>query len=92
MERKFRMEIEGLWVDIYYDFTKGDKGDYMTPPTGDIVNIHYWELAKGEEKQKEIDQLSDDAWDAWMFDIEQYVYNDAEWDILEFEKDLNDEY
>ena len=90
--RKFRMEIEGLWVDIYYDFTKGDKGDCMTPPTGDRVNIHYWELAKGEEKQKEIDQLSDDAWDAWMFDIEQYVYNDAEWDILEFEKDLNDEY
>lgn len=92
MERKFRMEIEGLWVDITYDFTEGDSGDYMTPPTGDIVNIHYWELAKGEEKQKEIDQLSDDAWDAWMFDIEQYVYNNAEWDILEFEKSLRDEY
>ena len=87
-ERKFRMVIENLWVEITYDYEEGCKGDRDTPPTEDRVDIKYWELVKGEEKQKEIDELSDHAWESWLFDIEEYVYNDAQWDILEFEKSL----
>ena len=37
------MEIEGLMVEISYDFTEGDRGDWMTP-TGDIVEILGWRL------------------------------------------------
>ena len=87
-ERKYIAEIEGLMVEITYEYKEGCKGDRDTPPTEDRVYIKYWELVKGEEEQKEIDQLSDHAWDSWMFDIEEYVYNHAQYDIIEFEHDL----
>ena len=86
--RKFRMEIEGLWVNIFYEYTDGDEGDYCTPPTAPRVDIKYWELDEGEADEKEIQQLSDNEWEAWLFDIEEYVWHDAEWDIIEFEESL----
>lgn len=86
--RKFRMEIEGLWVNIFYEYEEGCKGDYDTPPTGPRVDIKYWELDEGEAEEKERQELSDDAWEAWLFDIEEYVWNDSEWDIIEFEESL----
>ena len=86
------MEIEGLWVKIFYDYEAGDLGDYATPPTGPRVTIDHWELDKGEEKKQQENELSDDDWDAWMFDIEEYVYNDSEWDIIEWEESVKDEY
>lgn len=89
-ERKYKMEIEGLMVEITYNFERGDKGDYFTPPTGGFVDILYWELAKGEEKAQEREGISDDAWDAWMFDIEEYVYHHSTWDILEWENRIRD--
>lgn len=79
-ERKYNKEIEGLKVIITYNFERGDKGDF--------VDILYWELAKGEERAQEREGISDDAWDAWMFDIEEYVYHRSTWDILEWEKKM----
>lgn len=82
------MEIEGLWVNIFYEYEEECKGDYDTPPTGPRVDIKYWELDEGEAEEKERQGLSDNAWEAWLFDIEEYVYNDSEWDIIEFEESL----
>lgn len=86
--RKFRMEIEGLLVNIFYEYEEGCKGDYDTPPTGPRVDIKYWELDEGEAEEKERQELSDNEWESWLFDIEEYVYNDSEWDIIEFEESL----
>ena len=82
------MEIEGLWVNIFYEYTDGDEGDYCTPPTAPRVDIKYWELDEGEAEEKERQELSDNEWEAWLFDIEEYVWNDSEWDIIEFEESL----
>lgn len=82
------MEIEGLWVNIFYEYTDGDEGDYWTPPTAPRVNIKYWELDEGEAEEKEIQQLTDNEWEAWLFDIEEYVWHDSVWDIIEFEESL----
>ena len=86
MERKYNMEIEGLMVEITYDFTEGDKGDWMTPPTGDRVDILEWKLKN--ECREYYQDYDDEEWENWMLAIDMYVYNDAEWDILEFEKRL----
>jgi hypothetical protein len=86
--RKFRMEIEGLWVNIFYEYTDGDEGDYCAPPTAPRVDIKYWELDEGEAEEKERQELSDNEWEAWLFDIEEYVWHDSEWDIIEFEESL----
>jgi hypothetical protein len=86
--RKFRMEIEGLWVNIFYEYEEGCEGDRDTPPTGPRVDIKYWELDEGEAEEKERQELSDNEWEAWLFDIEEYVWNDSEWDIIEFEESL----
>ena len=86
MERKYNMEIEGLMVEITYDFTEGDKGDWMTPPTGDRVDILEWKLK--DECREDYPDYDDEEWEDWMRDIDKYVYNDAEWDILEFENKL----
>lgn len=86
MERKYNMEIEGLMVEITYDFTEGDKGDWMIPPTGDRVDILDWKLKN--ECREDYPDYDDEEWEDWMRDIDKYVYNDAEWDILEFENEL----
>lgn len=86
MERKYNMEIEGLMVEITYDFSEGDKGDWMTPPTGDRVDILEWKLK--DECREDYPDYDDEEWEDWMRDIDKYVYNDAEWDILEFENEL----
>lgn len=86
MERKYNMEIEGLMVEITYDFSEGDKGDWMTPPTGDRVDILEWKLK--DECREDYPDYDDEEWEDWMRDIDMYVYNDAEWDILEFENEL----
>lgn len=90
MERKYNVEIEGLMVEITYDFTEGDAGDWMTPPTGDRVDILEWKLK--DECKEDYPDYDDEEWEDWMLAIDKYVYNDVEWDILEFEKDLKDEY
>ena len=86
MERKYNTEIEGLMVEITYDFTEGDKGDWMTPPTGDRVDILEWKLK--DKCREDYPDYDDEEWEDWMRDIDKYVYNDAEWDILEFENEL----
>ena len=87
MERKYNMEFEGLMVEITYDFTKGDAGDWMTPPTGDRVDILDWRLRDESYDDYKLD-YTEEEWEDWMRDIDKYVYNDAEWDILEFENEL----
>lgn len=82
----YGMEIEGLWVDICYDYYEGCDGDRNTTSTPPRVNIRYWELAEGEEEEKDKQEISEHAWDCWMFDIDEYVYNHAEWDIIEYEE------
>lgn len=89
MERKYNMEIEGLMVEITYDFTEGDKGDWMTPPTGDRVDILDWKLK--DECREDYPDYDDEEWENWMRDIDKYVYNDAEWDIIEFEHESREE-
>ena len=91
MRRVFNKEIEGLWVAVTYEYEEGDKGDYYTPPTGPNVTIVDWSLTNGDCREAYLD-YTDEEWDEWMSDIHRYVNNDVEWDIIEFEKDLNDEY
>lgn len=91
MERKYNTEIEGLMVEITYDFTEGDKGDWMTPPTGDMVDILGWKLLYGEDTERKRWLASDDEeWREWMSDINHYVYNESMWDILEWENKIRD--
>jgi hypothetical protein len=85
--RKFRMEIEGLWVDIFYEYEEGDKGDYYTPPTGPSVDIVEWRLDGVAYDDYKFD-YSEEEWEEWMCDIDKYVNNDAQWDIIEFEESL----
>lgn len=87
MEEKYNMEIEGLMVEISYDFTEGDRGDYMTPPTGDIVEILGWRLRDESYDDYKFD-YTEEEWEDWMRDIDRYVNNDSVWDIIEFEESL----
>lgn len=89
-ERKYNMEIEGLMVEILYEYEKGDKGDYWTPPTGDMVTILSWKLR--DESREDYPDYDDEEWERWMQDIDHYVHNDSEWDIIEFEQDLATDY
>lgn len=92
MKRECNMEIEGLIVEISYNFIEGDKGDYWTPPTNDKVKILGWRLLYEEEDRELNSDLDDSEWEDWMRDIDHYVHNDSVWDILEFENDSRDEY
>ena len=87
-ERKFNMEIEGLMVEITYEYEKGHKGDMFTPPTGDRVTIISWELIDKYDVAINNSNCNDNEWKEWMSDIEHYVHHHAEYDILEFEHDL----
>lgn len=89
MERKYNTEIEGLMVEITYDFTEGDKGDWMTPPTGDRVDILEWKLK--DKCREDYPDYDDDEWEEWMQDIDHYVYNDSEWDIIEYEHEIRED-
>ena len=91
-ERKYNEEIEGLMVEITYEFEKGDKGDYDTPPTGDRVTIVSWRLLHEKEDRELNSDLDDSEWEDWMSDIDHYVRNDAEWDIIEFENEISEEW
>lgn len=88
-ERKYIEEIEGLMVEILYEYEEGDSGDYYTPPTGDRVTIVSWRLVDGEKNvRNEYPDYDDEEWEDWMRDIDRYVNNDSVWDILEFENEL----
>lgn len=93
MERKYNMEVEGLMVEITYDFTEGDRGvrnsegDWWSPPTGDTVEILGWRLRDESYDDYKFD-YTEEEWEDWMRDIDKYVYNDSEWDIIEFEESL----
>lgn len=89
MERKYNMEIEGLMVEILYEYEEGDSGDYWTPPTGDRVTIIEWKLA--DESREDYPEYDDEEWEELMRDIDRYVYNDSEWDIIEFEHESREE-
>lgn len=90
-ERKYVEEIEGLMVEITYEYEEGDKGDYWTPPTGDRVTIVSWRLVDGENNvRNEYLDHDDEEWELWMQDIDYYVHNESEWDIIEFEHELED--
>lgn len=92
-ERKYIEEIEGLMVEITYEYEEGDSGDYWTPPTGDRVTIVSWRLVDGEKNvRNEYPDYDDEEWEEWMQDIDHYVHNDSEWDIIEFEHDLATDY
>lgn len=91
-ERKYIEEIEGLMVEITYEYEEGDKGDYWTPPTGDRVDILSWRLLYEKEDRNLNADLDDEEWEQWMQDIDHYVHNDSEWDIIEFEHDLKTDY
>ena len=70
-ERKYIEEIEGLMVEIIYEYEEGDSGDEFTPPTGDRVTILDWKL-KDESREDYLD-YDDDEWEEWMQDIDHYV-------------------
>ena len=88
-ERKHIEEIEGLMVEIIYEYEEGDSGDEFTPPTGDRVTILDWQL-KDESREDYLD-YDDDEWEEWMQDIDHYVYNDSEWDIIEYEHEIRED-
>lgn len=88
-KRKYIEEIEGLMVEILYEYEEGDRGDEYTLPTGDSVTIVSWRLVDGEKNvRNEYPDYDDEEWEEWMQDIDHYVHNDSEWDIIEFEHDL----
>lgn len=87
-ERKYNMEIEGLMVEITYEYEKGDKGDYYTPPTGDRVTIVSWKLL--DESREDYPDYDNEEWEEWMSDIDDYVHDESEWDIIEYEHELED--
>ena len=88
-ERKYTEEIEGLMVEILYEYEEGDSGDEFTPPTGDRVTILDWQLK--DESREDYPDYDDEEWEEWMQDIDHYVYDDSEWDIIEFEhKNMED--
>ena len=87
-ERKYIEEIEGLMVEILYEYEEGDSGDYWTPPTGERVTIIDWKLK--DECREDYPAYDDEEWEEWMQDIDRYVYNESEWDIIEFEHKLED--
>lgn len=89
-ERKYNEEIEGLMVEITYEYEEGDSGDYDTPPTGDRVTIVSWKLK--DESREDYPDYDDDEWEEWMSDIDKYVQNDAGWDIIEFEHELREDW
>ena len=88
-ERKYTEEIEGLLVEILYEYEEGDSGDEFTPPTGDRVTILDWQLK--DESREDYPDYDDEEWEEWMRDINRYVYNDSEWDIIEFEHESREE-
>lgn len=87
-ERKYIEEIEGLMVEILYEYEEGDSGDEFTPPTGDRVTILDWQLK--DESREDYPEYDDEEWEEWMRDIDHYVYNDSEWDIIEYEHKYDD--
>lgn len=96
-ERKYIEEIEGLMVEILYEYEEGDKGirnsegEWWSPPTGDRVTIVSWRLLDGEKNvRNEYPDYDDEEWEQWMQDIDHYVHNDSEWDIIEFEHELEE--
>lgn len=91
-ERNYISEIEGLMVEVIYTFEEGDEGDYWTPPTGDRVTIVSWRLLHEKEDRELNSDLDDEEWEEWMSNIDHYVHNDSEWDIIEFEHDLATDY
>ena len=60
-ERKYTEEIEGLMVEIIYEYEEGDSGDYWTPPTGDRVIIVEWKLK--DKCREDYPDYDDDEWE-----------------------------
>ena len=89
-ERKYTEEIEGLMVEITYEYEAGDSGDYWTPPTGECVTILDWRLK--DESREDYPDYDDEEWEEWMQDIDHYVYNDSEWDIIEYEHEIREDW
>ena len=89
-ERKYTEEIEGLMVEILYEYEAGDSGDYWTPPTGDMVTIVEWKLK--DKCREDYPDYDDEEWEEWMRDIDHYVYNYSEWDIREFEHEIREDW
>ena len=93
-ERKYIEEIEGLMVEILYEYEEGDKGirnsegEWWSPPTSPRVTIVSWELK--DESREDYPDYDDEEWEQWMKDIDRYVHNDSEWDIIEFEHEFRD--
>lgn len=87
--RKYNEEIEGLMVEITYDYDDGCEGDDWAPPTYPEVSIRSWRLIDGEKAiRNKYPDITDSEWEEWMDDIERYVHDDAKWDIVEFEESL----
>ena len=89
-ERKYTEEIEGLMVEILYEYEEGDSGDYWTPPTGDRAIIVEWKLK--DKSREDYPDYDDEEWEEWMRDINHYVYNESEWDIIEFEHKIKEDW
>ena len=61
----------------------------MTPPTGDMVTIVEWKLK--DKCREDYPDYDDDEWEQWMRDINHYVYNESEWDIIEYEHEIKED-
>lgn len=85
-ERIYIEEIEGLMVEIAYEYVCGSSGDDTTPPTEDRVTIKSWKLA--DESRDDYPDYDDEEWQEWMRNIDRYVRKDSKWDIIEYEHDL----
>ena len=86
MESIYKTEIEGLEVEITYEFEEGDCGDDYTPPTPTFIEIVEWKLANGEKTERyNHTDLDDEEWECLMDDIQWTIDHRIEDEILDYE-------
>ena len=62
----------GYPVEVDYDYTEGDKGDYFTPPTEEWVEIHDWRF-ESEEALEELNLYNENACRSFEDEITQGI-------------------
>ena len=78
MKDSLKLEIEGLKVEVDYEYEEGRDGDNTTPPSPWFIETKGWRLVNYSRKDF---CGSDDEWCDWMADIDWYVATDCYDDI-----------
>lgn len=82
----YRTTIDGMEVDIFYDYQEGDNGDYWTPPTPYYLEVTGWSFADPFESEKHGD-LDDEEWGEVVADLGDYIFKYMADKIAEIENE-----